>query len=59
MTNIQEQFEKIEIGGKSYMKSPIGSALINEMSKKGSFINILANRMSLSEAPGRTVCNWR
>ncbi len=59
MTNIQEQYEKIEVGGKAYMKSPIGSALISEMSKKGSFINILANRMSLSEAPGRTVSHWR
>lgn len=59
MTNIQEQFERIEIGGKAYMKSTVGSALINELSKKGSFINILANRMSLAEAPGRTVSHWR
>jgi hypothetical protein len=59
MSNIHEQYEKIEIGGKAYMKSPVGSALLNEMSKKGSFINILANRMSMSEAPGRTVSHWR
>ena len=60
MANIQEQFERIEIGGKAYMKSTVGSALINELSKQpGSFINILANRMSLAEAPGRTISHWR
>ncbi len=59
MSNIHEQYEKIEIGGKAYMKSPIGTALISEMGKKGSFINILANKISLSEAPGRTVSYWR
>lgn len=61
MSNIQEQYEKIEIGGKAYMKSSVNSgALIEELKKQpGSFINILANRMSLSEAPGRLVSYWR
>lgn len=38
--------ERIEIGGKKYLKDPLSSTLLKEeLKKSGSFINILANSL--------------
>ncbi|MCX5749678.1 MAG: hypothetical protein NTZ10_05495 [Candidatus Saganbacteria bacterium] len=52
--------EKIEISGKRYVKSNTSAAL-SELIKNeaGSFINIISNRFSMGQAPGRTVSYWR
>jgi|GEM_PF-2323681 len=63
MTQAERQnltIEKIEISGKKYLKNS-SSAGISELLKNeaGSFINIISNRFSLAQAPGRTVSYWR
>lgn len=63
MTEAQRQnqtLEKIEISGKRYVKSSTSAALSELLKNEaGSYINIITNRYSLAEAPGRTVSYWR
>lgn len=59
MTNLNEQYEKIEVNGKSYLKPVHNYSQVKEFTKAGSFINVLANKFSLASAPGRVVSHWR
>ena len=48
--------EKIEIGGKKYLKDSISSALLrDEIKKTGSFINILANSLKTENIIGKNI----
>lgn len=52
--------EKIEIGGKKYLRSGLTSGASDEIKKPGSFINILANSLSAAGmGPGKSVSFWR
>lgn len=56
----EQRLDRIEVGGRKYLKSELGSkALSEEMKKTGSFVNIIANMISLAEAPGQTASFWR
>ena len=63
MTETERQnltIEKIEISGKRYVKNSTSAALSELLkNESGSFINIISNRFSLTQAPGKTVSYWR
>ncbi len=59
MTNLNEQYERIQINGKSYIKSVIDTKTLKDYNCAGSFINVLANRISFDQAPGRMISSWR
>jgi len=56
----EQLYDRIQIGGKKYVKSDLSSkSLSEELKRSGSFVNIMANMISLAEAPGQTASLWR
>lgn len=60
MTDNQQNLisDSIKIGGKEYLKSSSSRVLSEEIKKTGSFINVLANKLSIEAAPGKNVAFW-
>ena len=58
--NNNSLIEKVEIGGKKYLRSGSSYSALAELKKPGSFINILANSLSAAGmGPGQKITYWR